>query len=218
MLLSITENIKITEKYTTHQQICSKVIVAFNPTLENLAPLQPLTKKENYLFKDVQWRVYVVFNTSFSGPLANAPCFNLNNLNFSNTNPVNCSYPNLPAVTILMKPYSYINMGHGYYFSSKYPKTDADFLIPIKKQLSSIPSSLITNPTIGTYYYHQDQPHFRDELNYDNPSPYVQLNDIQGNLNTFYFNSIQGCANSPVIWNRNFIAVNKYFPKKKIEC
>lgn len=197
---------------------CSNIIVSFTPNLENLAPIQDLSLEELYLFAGMQWHVYVVFNISMSpsSPLGPIAC-NVFNLNFSNVNPLDATYPNLPAVTFFMKPYSSVNTSfgntaHGYYYADAYPTCDDDFLIPIRQQLSSIPESLMKDINLGVYYYHQFQPHFRNELYYKPTSPYVLLREMQGLYNTFWVGALSGFASSAPIWNDNFVLINKFFP------
>lgn len=189
---------------------CKNIVVAFNPTANNLKPFK-LSREEQDLFNGIEFSDYFNFGINIQGALTSS-AFNLFNLNLSNINPVNYSYPDRPCITMLIKDYSYSNYAHGYYVSKSGNKRDATR--EIQRQLNNIPKCMLSKSVINEYYYHEYQCHFcKDLLNSSvySVSPYQRLDKIQGQLHTFYVGATYSFANSVLIWEHTFRLITKHF-------
>jgi len=186
---------------------CDKLIVAYQQTPDNLAPLN-LDEAELAVFGSVTVRDYTTSQVTLEGPItANAPYefANVRRDRFLSTPPL----PNL---------YNFFN---SHPFGPGFAIGFSETLLPeavlpaiMIAAAEGAPTEAVTKVTWEKFWRHEYNPHFSRTVLGGAVNPYTRLDQLQGHRNTFYCGALASTETSAYIWNKNKVKIMPFFPPK----
>jgi len=186
---------------------CDKLIVAYQQTLDKLAPLN-LDARERAVFGSVTLRDYTTAKVLLEGPLtASAPYLFAN---VRRDQPL--SQPALPNI------YNFFNnhpFGPGFaigFSETILPPGELDSIMIESSE--GVPPEAFTSVTFEHFWRHEYNPHFSVGVLGAAVNPYTRLDNLQGHRNTFYCGALYDTETSGYIWNKNKVKLMPFFPPK----
>jgi len=198
---------KLGNDHATHVQKCNKLVVAFPPTLDNLQAFT-LSQAEANLFGGVYLHQLTVALANISGPLND----HLQAWALQNTDPTRpFGHPVLPAVCMI---YRYTPGGPAIYngIGLNPPISQSQLEAIMRADAAMLPPTLITQTNYTEFFPHNYAPTFPTAKLAETPNPFLQLDALQGQQDTFWVGSLRSTATTAYIimsimelLNRNLI-------------
>lgn len=190
---------------------CRKLVIAHPPDLKSLKYLD-LSRDEKNVFEDL--RVLLYYAAAFEangGSIAAGPA------QITNFNPFNqYNWPNVPCVTSALRSFPFGPFG--IFGVAKDPISNDDMLDVMQAQINNVPRTLLNNTQITTWRPHEKFcPYFTISRLLENSNPYVALERLQGDQDTFWIGAARNAPNSGALWDQSYKDV-KYRLRSKLLC
>lgn len=184
--------------------LCSNIVVAFPPTINNMLPLISKSYEFN-LFSQVKLRDYFTGVLSGSGSFNNYSVAQVETVNLLNQPFLTPPLPGLTSITQTI-PEGLMQLKA----SSPNSLSISQMEAILSQQLATVPPSLLVNLSIKELLLHNFQPHLSAAAL--QAGTYQQLKELQGVNNIYYTGAMFSYSATFQIWNQAYLLVQEYFP------